>query len=233
MNILSFGAGVNSTAQLVLHLQGLLHFDALIFADTQGEHPQTYTYLEEVVKPACIENDLPLHIVTNGSLYDDYWDRNIIPFRRFRSCTDKYKIRPIRRFLKTQYGEDFVTSLGIDYGEKHRSMKYEGVFEFPLIENKIDRQGCKDIIKEYGWDVPIKSGCFFCPFTTKRGWLRLLSENRDLFLRAEAFEKNCRAYPKYTLTNKPLERIRESVDNQTSLSNWVEVEGEPCLYCHI
>jgi len=233
MKILSFGAGVNSTTILVLHAQGKYQVDAVVFADTHGEHPETYKFIEELVRPFCKEINLPFHLVSNGDLFADYWKKQIIPFRAFRSCTDRYKIRPIKKFVKEKYGEDVVYALGIDYGERHRAKRYEGLnHEFPLIEMGINRIECKRIIKEFGWQVPIKSGCFFCPFTRKKGWITLLKKHRDLFLRAEDFEKNGRKYPQYYLTQKPLEEIRTSIEKNRELCNWIETEGEPCVFCH-
>lgn len=233
MKILSFGAGVNSSAILILHKQGILKVDSVVFADTHGEHPETYDFMNNTVKPFCQEINLPFHQVAYGDLFKDYWDKRIIPFRRFRSCTDKYKIRPIRKFVKEQYGTDITYIIGIDYGERHRARKFCGKdYVFPLIDLKIDREGCEKIIRDFGWSVPIKSGCFFCPFTKKAKWKELLNKHRDLFIRAEALEKHGRKYPQYGLTSKPLEQIREAIENQRDLCNWLETEGEPCVFCH-
>lgn len=233
MKILSFGAGVNSTAILVLHADGKYNIDAVIFADTFCEHPETYEHIFKTVIPLCERLGLPFHSVSRGNLFEEYWDKNIIPYRMFRSCTDKFKMRPIREFVKENYGEDVIYVLGIDYGEKHRVEKYiGGNFEFPLIDMQLDREACKRIIKNFGLKVPIKSGCFFCPFTKKKGWIGLLKNHRKLFLEAEKFEKNSRAYPKYTLTNKPLQKIREAIDNQQTLCGWIDGEGERCVFCH-
>ena len=183
MKILSYGAGVNSTAILILYAQGKLKVDAVVFADTGAEHPETYAFIDTYIKPLCAKLDLPFHVVSGGNLYEDYWQKRIIPFRQFRSCTDRYKIRPLKKFVEKTYGSDFTFILGIDFGEKNRATRYQGInFEFPLIDLHIDREGCKQMIREYGLPIPIKSGCFFCPFTTKTGWLNLLANHKNLFL---------------------------------------------------
>lgn len=233
MRILSFGAGVNSTAILCLHIQGKVDLDCVVFADTGGEHPETYEYIEKTIKPFCQSRDIPFHIVKRGDLYREYYGKNIIPFCAFRSCTDKFKIRPIKKFAKTQFGDNVTFILGIDHGEKHRADRYRGVtFEFPLIDLEIDREGCKRIIEETGLPIPIKSGCFYCPFTKRSEWLKLLENHRDLFLKAEKFEKNGRKYPKYSLTKVPLQRLRESIELQKGLYEWIDEENEPCVFCH-
>jgi hypothetical protein len=234
--ILSFGAGVNSTAILVLHATEQYKIDACIFADTKCEHPETYNYLENTIIPFCEKIQLPFHYVSKGDLREYYAKNNTIPFRVSRSCTDQFKIRPIKKFLKTRYN-DYITVLGIDNGEKHRAERYinqsqNAKFEFPLIDLEINRGECKRIIKEFGWKVPIKSGCYFCPFTKKQGWINLYRKHPDLFADAEMFEKNSRKYPEYTLTNKPLEEIRQMWEGVGSMCDWVETEGEPCVFCH-
>ncbi len=234
MKILSFGGGVNSTAILCLKLQGKYDFDAMIFANTGGELPETYDYLEKVVKPLCREYNIPFHIVSFGSLYDDYFEKKIIPYRIIRSCTDKYKIRIMHKFIKEKYGEDITWIIGIDYGEKERASRFNG--EFPLIDRGIDRNGCKKIISSYDLPIPHKSGCFFCPFTSLDGWIELFENHKELFLKAEAFEKNSRNYPTFCLNNIPLERIRRSLEEhprekQTLLSEFVEAEEKQCIIC--
>jgi 3'-phosphoadenosine 5'-phosphosulfate sulfotransferase (PAPS reductase)/FAD synthetase len=227
-NILSFGAGVNSTAILCLHKQGKVQLDAVIFADTGAEHPETYSYIEQVVKPFCKELDLPFIIVGSPTLFEDYWNKKIIPYRLFRSCTDRYKIQPIKKYVKTNYGETIII-LGIDSGEKHRAKYTEG-FSYPLIELGINREQCKSIIIECGLQIPRKSGCYFCPFTNSQEWKNLLQQHEDLYMKAEAFEKNCRAYPTYHLSNKTLESMRKAIQNQKTLCDFDE--GESCVFCH-
>jgi len=179
MTSLSFGAGVNSTALLILKHQGKLDFDQVIFADPMNERPETYEYLEKIIVPFCETYHIPFHIVSKGDLFDFYYERQIIPFRFMRQCTDKFKIRPIKKLMKKL--DSTTTILGIDYGEKHRAYRIEKRNDrtvlFPLIDLKLDRDGCKALIEDFGWDPPVKSGCWFCPFQRKQQWINLL---RDL-----------------------------------------------------
>lgn len=52
----------------VLSLGGLPKLDAVVFADTGGELPETYAYLDEVLAPELARAEIPLQIVTAGSL---------------------------------------------------------------------------------------------------------------------------------------------------------------------
>lgn len=68
LRILSLGGGTQSCALALMSAAGELpKLDHVVFADTQGELPETYAYLDylrSVIEPAGI----PLHVVTGGSL---------------------------------------------------------------------------------------------------------------------------------------------------------------------
>jgi hypothetical protein len=59
----------------------------------------------------------------------------------------------------------------------------------PLIDRGIDRKGCVRIIQAEGLDVPQKSGCWICPFMSKRQWRELYRCHPDLFERAARLEE--------------------------------------------
>jgi hypothetical protein len=61
---LSFGAGVNSTAALLL-----LRPSVLIFADTGDEYPETYTYMEQYVRPFVVSYGGSFVTVRNQGKY--------------------------------------------------------------------------------------------------------------------------------------------------------------------
>jgi len=241
MNLLSFGGGVNSTALLVLAIQGKIKIDAVIFANTKCELPETYEHLE-YIKEICKQNNLPFYEISEGDLFDFYYNTTTFPYRISRSCTDRYKIQPMHKFAKKQFNEEIVWIMGFDYGEQNRAKKYQfykSKYEFPLIDYELDREGCKQIIKDFGLLVPVKSGCYFCPFTKKQGWIDLYMKHPELFEKAIKLEKNGRSYPQYTITNKPLEDVKKAIQHSIkykkehpSLCNWVNQKGESCIYCH-
>ncbi len=213
--ILSFGGGVNSMALLVLAQQKKIHVDLVIFSDLGAEQPETYTYLNDVVIPFCKENNIEFVTVSKTTMYDDYYAKKIIPYRKFPSCADKYKVRPINKYLKERYGaKNYDTILGMDAGEPKRIR--ESIY--PLFELGIDRDGCKKIIDCAGLPIPPKSGCYFCPNQSKKKWILLFHNNPKLFKKAEKLEKNCKAYPKYYLGQMPLEKLRLSITEQRTLT---------------
>ena len=58
-----------------------------------------------------------------------------------------------------------------------------------LIENGIDRDGCVDLINKHGLAIPLKSGCWFCPFQRKGQWRKLRMEHPELFCKAKELER--------------------------------------------
>jgi len=204
--ILSYGAGVNSTALLFLLLDLEYPLDDVVFADTCAELPETYKYLRKVEK-FCKKEGIKFIIVKNKeSIYEWYYRHKKIPIWKTRSCTDLFKIRPMRRYFKSEYkGEKIVLYMGISYEEKWRvkesNVKYV-VNKFPLVEQKIDREKCKEIILSHGFEIPEKSGCFFCPFQPEWRWLHLKKKHPELFEKAIRLEENGSAFPNLTLSRK-------------------------------
>lgn len=217
--ILSLGAGVNSVALLVLKAQGKVEFDEAVFADTGNEQPETYEYWQNVIIPFCFDNNINLARINKQGkvLYDDNFEKHIIPTRQFRSCTDKFKIRVIKKYALAKYGDEdrVIFMIGFASDEKHRAENCTlDNRQYPLIELNIDREGCKRVIREVemndnqkGLPVPVKSGCWFCPFQPKKSWLRLLKNHPDLFAQAESLEKNCSRYPEMYLAYPEVGRL--------------------------
>lgn len=70
LRILSLGGGTQSCALALMSARGdLPRLDHVVFADTQGELPETYEYLD-FLKWELEVAKIPLHIVTAGSLYE-------------------------------------------------------------------------------------------------------------------------------------------------------------------
>ena len=225
INIVSFGAGQNSTTMIIFMIKQNIKIEEIIFADTENEMPQTYIFLKEF-KEWCKKYDLNFVTVQSklGNLKKHYEEKKIIPYRMFRSCTDKFKIRPIQDYIKKKYGikKEINMFMGISYEERKRKDKIGGRkqfnYKYPLIDHEIDRDGCVEIIKKQGLSVPVKSGCYFCPFQPKKEWIKLFENYPDLFNECIEFEKNGRNYPDATLMgNMKLENFKKALKEQTKL----------------
>jgi len=172
---LSFGAGVNSVALLLLLKEQGEDFET-IFVDTGVELPETYQYLD-YLKSKGFEITIlkPKVKGKNGKFYDNLyeycWDHKFLPSCIYRWCTHRFKLMPIWEYVK----KPCIMYLGISYDERHRIFKRKyydkrakGIkLEYPLIERKITRHDCIKIIKQHNLKIPERSGCWLCPFQSK------------------------------------------------------------------
>ncbi|MCI4357957.1 MAG: phosphoadenosine phosphosulfate reductase family protein [Thermoplasmata archaeon] len=210
--ILSFGAGVNTAALMVLLIKKRMRFDEAVFADTGGEVPETYEFLE-VARKYLAEHGKNLTVVKNksGSLYDACTRRSVIPSKMWRWSTRDFKVYPIHAYYKT-IDDHIFEYLGIAYDEIHRMKRSQADFVtsiFPLVDMRITREGCIRIIKKAGLPVPVKSGCFFCPFNNADRWREIHDTHPDLFERAVALEEGSKHFPRQNLRSGGLRNLVE------------------------
>jgi 3'-phosphoadenosine 5'-phosphosulfate sulfotransferase (PAPS reductase)/FAD synthetase len=224
-HILSYGAGLNSTALMIYLIENNLPLDEVVFADTGGETPETYQHLK-VTSEYLHKNGVPLTILRSnrGSLYETCVRRKVIPSQVWRWCTRDYKITPIHRHYR-QYDVPIIQYLGIAYEERDRAKpnKVADITnKFPLIENKVDRQGCLDLIclSNFDFPAPPRSGCYFCPFNSLSRWREVYSKHEDLFVNARLLEEGSKHFPKQKLTRLTLKELQESFESQKSLQDF-------------
>jgi hypothetical protein len=237
MNYLSFGAGVNSTALMVLLRREGIEFEA-IFADTGSEWPETYQHINWLQS-----HGWPITIIPGMRdglyLYDYAWQHTFLPSRHFRWCTHWHKMDPIYSFAKPPG----TMILGIDAGEKHRA-NYTPVGSldrsFPLVEAGIDRKGCEEIIRAAGIPMPRKSGCYICPFQRRGQWMELREKHPQTFARALALENHVNEFqvsrgktPYYLAKDRPLLEVVE--ESQLDMFGWREplVDLSRCSFCEV
>ena len=221
-NYLSFGGGVNSVAAYFLG-----GFDEAVFCDTGCEYPETYDFIDKFV------GKYSLTIVTPEikNLYDYSWKYKMVPATWPRWCTVHAKIKPFANYIEKpafkllafSTDESKRAKISIDDGIEHR---------FPLLENEISREGCKDIISQAGLEIPHRSKCFFCPFQTISEWKMLRMDHPDLFCKAEKLEKRNMDY-RISIGKKPMFLhprgiSLKSVVEESQSKLWPEDEYPPC-----
>lgn len=145
MIVASFGGGVNSTAMLIgMHERGET-VDLILFADTGGEKPHTYAHVLEMSE-WLVERGMP-HIVTVSrgvkTLESDCLKRKALPSVAygFKSCSDHFKMRPQRDYLKANGIVATTKLIGFDADEPNRAREIEGN-RYPLIEWGWGRDEC-------------------------------------------------------------------------------------------
>ena len=118
--------------------------------------------------------------------------------------------------------------LGISIDESHRANfsgprnKYERII-YPLLDDKISRKNCEEIIKNHGWPLPRKSGCDFCPFQNRKAFRALSQNYPDRFKKIMKMEMAGKDYPNSVLRDLPLVNLTK---NQ-SMDDFVD-EEESC-----
>lgn len=223
--ILSYGGGVNSSALFFYLLEQNKPLDVVVFADTGEETKETYNAVDRI-KFICEQKNILFQTVKSqhGNLYDYYYNKKAVMSVMRRDCTGKFKVAPIRKFIREKYGkkETFTMYIAIAWDEMHRmrtsDVKYI-VNSYPFCDNRIGREDNKAILKKNNF-VAEKSGCKGCMYLKKKQWLNMLINNPVEFARHKALEENGSRYPEITLNpNFSLADIEKSNTGQTALIN--------------
>jgi hypothetical protein len=231
--VLSYGGGLNSTALLIFLIKNNYPLDLVLFSDTGDEFPHTYETVK-YYKKYCESKNIRFEIVRSklaDSLYTYMWNKKIVPSRIRRDCTSKFKISPMRKFLRNEYGKDqkFLQYIGIDFDEYHRMRESDVKYienDYPLVDMQIGREQCEQILINEGLPVPKKSGCYYCPFTTRPRWLKLLEENPQLLEKAIALEQNTLKYPQSNslLHSIPLIKLKDRKTGNTKMDKFIPAD---------
>jgi hypothetical protein len=194
-HIVSYGAGVNSTAMIVGMIARKMEIDAIVFSDTGGERTETYAYIDYfskwLVKVGYPPITVVRYVTKHGielTLEAEILERKTLPPIAFgyKTCSQKYKVRPFEHWIKEMGITAYVKYIGFDSGEKRRIKEIKGN-AYPLCDWGVNRAGCVQIIQDAGLCLPTKSSCFFCPNMTKR---EILDLPNDLRKRVVAIETN-------------------------------------------
>jgi hypothetical protein len=207
MLVVSYGGGTNSTAMLVGFVERGIVPDVITFADTGGEKPPTYQYVDFFSR-WLIEHGMPeITVVRYDGKYDTLENECLgsgtLPSLAYgyKKCSQKWKLYPQDKFLKQhpmaistwESGGKVKKAIGYDAGEAHRSIhikeddKYS--YWYPLIDWVWNRDRCVAEIEKVGIPSPPKSACFFCPATRKGEILQMRNCYPDLVDRAINIER--------------------------------------------
>ena len=210
MRILSLGAGVQSTALLVMILEGSIDADAAVFADTGWEPRAVYDHLDALKKIAA-DAGFPIHIVSAGhSIREVGGDvtagRPPVYLRGERGdgmlrrqCTKVFKVQPVRRKIRDIMREaqvdrvDQLLGISIDEIQRMRTSDVRYITNvYPLIDAGMRRSDCLEYLRDRGLHAP-RSACIGCPYHSDGEWRRLRDESPDEFADAVAYEREIQA----------------------------------------
>lgn len=222
MNIISLGAGVQSSTMALMAAHGEITPMpvAAIFADTQAEPESVYRWLDWLEK----QLPFPVERVTRGSLTEaittlrhrkdgnGHWIFSGIPAYHVnpdgsdghnrRQCTYSFKLevldRAARRIARIKRGQKTIGAvqwIGISLDEVHRmkpSREPWAEHRWPLIEKRISRRDCLKWMEAHGYPKPPRSACVYCPYHSDREWRRLRDEEPKAFAEAVRVDKEYR-----------------------------------------
>jgi len=221
LNILSLGAGVQSSTMALMAAEGELTPmpDCAIFADTGAEPKHVYKFLDYVESLV----PFPVYRVMEGEglevavLNATVGGRCATPpfFTKSeegrkgilrRQCTSEYKLKPIQKKVRElmglnpgQRGPKEVSVrmwIGISMDESVRMKPnhtkwIENVW--PLIDKGMYRLDCINWMKEHGYHEPSKSACYFCPYHDNATWQDMKDNDTDSWFRALVMDSTLRS----------------------------------------
>jgi len=200
--VISYGGGVQSTALVVLAMSEGWDIDEIVHVDlVDAESPRTREYVAYVREwlrgvygcdITVIERNMYRDMLDNPAFTPVPWHGRRERFMLKRQCTREYKVAPLVRYLYDWYPAGRIgLMLGISVDEYHRmrdssAARIEHVY--PLVDRRLTRWQCRDIIERAGLVVPSKSSCWFCPYRSVRSQLALVQHYPRLREMAQVLE---------------------------------------------
>lgn len=210
--VISYGAGVDSTAMLFGYAELGRRPDAIVFADTGSEHPRTYRWIAQGLPALLAELGFPALTVVryrperprNGeysTLEEQCLVNRTLPSRAFGmgKCSAAWKGEPIDSWVARRFagyiaaGGVVDRAIGYEANEERRCGGYRPAgaphwnWIYPLRDWGWTRERCEEELAARGLDVG-KSACFFCPASRPAEVLELAREHPELAARAVAIE---------------------------------------------
>ena len=251
MNIISLGAGVQSSTMALMAAHGEITPmpDAAIFADTQAEPKAVYEWLDWLEK----QLPFPVYRVTKGDLETETLRARVskktghIYYKLYipsygldgpmpRKCTTDFKLVPIyqtmRRIAKIPRGCKEIRIrcwVGISLDEASRmKVALEPWVEnvFPLVQRRMRRDHCSQWTVSHGYPLPPRSACKFCPYHNDEEWRNM---DPSEFADAVKFEAELRALAPGEFLHSsriPLDQVDFSTDEARGQLNLFNNECE-------
>lgn len=240
MIVLSLGWGIQSwTIASMVALGELPPIDAAIHADTTYERTATYEFAtrhkpwleQHGVRVITVTSDSPRKALTmNRCEIPAFTFNGITKGQLRRQCTEKWKIRPIRKWMQANRNKQPVEVwIGISTDEFKRMKPSDVQYvtnKWPLIDADFSRDKCIAWLMEHKLDIPTKSACVFCPYHDTSAWRELKNNGGSDWSMAIKVDQAIRkTRPPFDLyvhpARKPLTTIDfRSVEEKGQLSLW-------------
>lgn len=227
VNVISLGAGVQSTTLLLMAANG--QFDEkvnyAVFSDTGWEPQAVYDHLEWLKKEVESISDIKVVITSKGNIREDILQAckdgskfASIPFfiknrngsggMVRRQCTREYKITPVEKKIRELLGykprqrvkEQVNLWLGISTDEIQRVRTNQTKWiknNYPLIDKWMNRLDCMNWLQRNGYPVPPKSSCIGCPFHDNHMWRDMKLNDPKSWNEAVFIDREIKKLPRF------------------------------------
>lgn len=211
MRFLSLGAGVQSSTLALMIKHGEVPMvDGAVFADTQDEPAEVYTWLDWLEKQLTF----PVYRVSKGRLSEmacvvrtskggkSYTQHAVPAFitdgvdtgLAMRQCTQSFKIDEIyRQYTRLRNKKPVTQLIGISIDEYQRMKPPRRNWvtnEYPLVNRRISRRDCVAWMLVHGYPIPPRSACVYCPYMSDAERKRQKTDDPKSFTAAVTFEQN-------------------------------------------
>jgi hypothetical protein len=200
--VISYGGGVQSTALVIMAMRRQWQVDEIVHVDLlDAESPRTREYVEYFRnwlrdeygrEITVIESDLYGDMLARPGFTPVPWRARDGSFILRRQCTREYKVAPIQRYLTERYPQGRISlMLGISVDEYHRmrdSSNRRIDHIYPLVDERLTRWHCRQIIEQEELILPWRSSCWFCPYRSAGSQWELVSQYPRLKEMAQALE---------------------------------------------
>ena len=220
--MVSFSGGKDSTAMLLRMLELGMQVDEIVFADTEFEFPELYTYIKRIEK--YIGRKITI-LKPEAGLFKKWFygattrGRNKGKVRGFPlvvyPCwwTREAKIKPL---VKVQKDAEAVY-IGIAYDEKERMSKVDGNIKYPLVEWKWTEQDCIDYLNSKGLFNPLyvnfdRLGCFFCQKQSQKSLFVLWKNYPKLWKKMLWWDKETKRVGDRWIRGHPLHDLQKKFE---------------------
>lgn len=183
--------------------------DFAVIVDTEREQSTTWAYMDEVISPALKTVSLTLNRVAKSEFAKvDVWggkdgDSLLMPVFTNQSghdgklpgyCSNEWKKRVTHRWAASLGIRTADFWIGISTDEMKRVQKSTTRWgsRYILIEQKMNRAECVDLVHSMGWPTPPRSSCWNCPNHTQTEWRDIRDNKPEDWMQAIQFDKEIR-----------------------------------------
>ena len=227
-HIVSFSGGKDSTAMLLMMLEKGMQVDDIVFMDTGVEFPEMYEHIKNVEK--YINREITI-LKAEKSFefmlleYEKKKGKNkrqkgySFPDFRNRWCTNYFKQRVIKKYLKDKYKDfEILEYHGIAVDEPKRLEKNKNKnIKYPLAEWNITEQEALNYcyLKGFDWNGLYEKfhrvSCWCCPLKSLKELKVLYKEYPENFKKLEEWESE--TYRKFR-ADYTIKELKEKFDRE-------------------